>query len=123
MQRNFLLLILVLVISFTTASFFGEWYDKFSPQYGSVFLGTDKNSAVSFVGFFVSYLFFVILLFSILGSGNKKRWIWILLIPTVLLWVVADLSHIYLPILLGLIAFALTTILQKLFKRNSPQIQ
>ena len=123
MQRNILLLILVLAISLATASYFGSWYDKFSPQQESTFWGLDKGDNISFVGFFVAYVFFISLIYGLSGFRKNKNWIVALLILPALLWMGADLRHIYLPIALGLIAFGLSKLLRLIiskFKHSSP---
>lgn len=118
--KNILLLVVVLILSYFTANYFGAIYDKFAPQYDSLF-GAPKEITNFVVGFPLSYIFFTILLFKLLAFGNKNKWLIWLLVPAVLFFGSGDIQHIYLPILLGLIVFALASLLQKLFKRNSTQ--
>lgn len=108
-MKNFLLFILAIALSLATATYFGTWYDQFSPQYGGWI--TDKADAIYFAGMFFSYVFFLPFIFQIFASGNKIKWILILLIPPTLLWILADIQHIYLPVILGLIAFGLGKII------------
>ena len=126
MRKNILLFVLVLVISLATAPYFGALYDRFSPQQGSTFWGLDENDALSFVGFFVAYVFFTPFIFELLGKGNKKKWIIGLIVPPTLLWIFADIYYIYIPISLGLVGFALakliSIIISKLKKPNLPMV-
>lgn len=115
MRRNILFFILVLVLSLVTASYFGGWYDAISPQYGSAFWGLDQGESISFVGFFVSYIFFMALFFGFLGIKANKKWFVIPMIPVALLWLGADFVHIYIPVTFGLAGFALAWILRKIF--------
>jgi hypothetical protein len=115
-MRNFLLLVLVLVLCLVLAPYFGSWYDKFSYQYGDWVL--DKDGTVFFAGLFVSYVALVPFVFELLGSESKKKWIIWLLIPPALLWIFADIYYIYIPIILALISFFLAWLLRKMFVKN-----
>ncbi|MEK7117900.1 MAG: hypothetical protein AAB861_03965 [Patescibacteria group bacterium] len=117
--KNIFLLIVVLVLSYFAAEYFGTWYDYFAPLYDNT-LGVGKGILKSLTGLPFAYIFFTILLFKLFGFGNKNKWIIWLLVPAVLFFGSGDIKHLYLPILLGLIALGLSTLLQKLFKRNSP---
>ncbi len=125
MRKNILLLILVLSIGLVTAPYFGSWYDKISPQYSGWM--TDKNAAVSFAGFLVSYVFFIPLIYGLFGIKKNKNWIIWLLTPILLFWLGADSSHIYIPIILSLFGFGLAKLIQfiifKLKRPNPPKIQ
>src|SRR3989344_2543922 len=110
---NILLLILALIISYYTAPFFGGWYDKISPQYDFSFFNLGKESVLFIVGFPISYVFLITILFSTFGFGRRKVWTGILLTPAVLLWLNADLRHIYIPIILIVIAWVLGLGLRK----------
>ena len=118
--KNIFLLIVVLVLSYFTANYFGAIYDKFVPQYEDSILGVPKTGIIFLTGLPFAYIFFTILLFKLFGFGNKNKWIIWLLVPALLFFGSGDIKHLYLPILLGLIALGLSTLLQKLFKRNSP---
>ena len=124
-MNNFLkntgLFIVVLVLSYFTADYFGFIYDYFSPLYSRSIFALTKNELIFIMGLPFAYIFFTILLFKLFGFGNKNKWIIWLLVPAVLFFGSGDIKHLYLPILLGLIALGLSTLLQKLFKRNSAQ--
>lgn len=124
--KNIFLLVVVLLLSYYTAPYFGSWYDKFSPQNSSSFLGIGKEISLFIVGLPFAYVFFTIFLFGVLSFGSKKKWIGILLIPPILFWLVLDSYHIYLPIILGIIAFVLAKLINLViskFKRpNLPMV-
>ena len=110
--KNIILLVAVLILSYFTANYFGTWYDKFSPQYGGSFFNFSKESALFVAGIPVAYVFFTIFIFGLFGFKEKKNWIITLLIPPALLWLLGDKQHIYIPIILGLIAYGFSKILR-----------
>lgn len=113
--KNILLLVVVLILSYFVADYFGSWYDKFSPQYDNT-LGVGKDLLISLVGMPFAYIFFTVLLFKLFGLGNRNKWVGWLLVPPFLFFASGDLKHIYLPVILGLIALGLTLLLRKIFK-------
>lgn len=112
--KNIFLLVIVLVLSYFTAEYFGTWYTKLIGS-GNAWVGSEESWNF-IIGFPFAYTFFTILLFQLFGSGNKNKWTIWLLIPPFLFFGASDLRHIYLPIILGLIAFGITLILQKILK-------
>lgn len=115
--KNLGLLVVILVLSYFTAGYFGSWYDKFSPQHDSLF-GASKSITNVVVGGPFSYIFFLIITFKLFASGNKNKWIGWLLVPPALLFASGDLRHIYLPIALALIAFGLATLIRKVLQKS-----
>jgi len=115
--KNIILLIVVLILSYFTASCFGAWYDKFAPQHDSLF-GASKNITNGVVGLPFAYVFFTAFLFKLFGSGNKKHWIICLLVPAGLVFGLADLQHIYLPIILSLVAFYLAKVILMIYAKT-----
>lgn len=114
--KNILLLVAALVLAYFSAEYSGSLYGYFSPQYDDSMIGLSKE-ALSFVdGTPFAYIFFTVLLFKLFGLGNKNKWIGWLLVPPFLFFASGDLKHIYLPIIFGLIAFGLATLIQKIFK-------
>lgn len=111
--RNVLLLIPVLVLSYFTANYFGSWYNSFHPYYEDSFFNAPKESALLFNGFIFAYLFFFILIFQLFSPRNRR--IFVLLLPSVVLLAI-DWTHLYLPIILALIALGLAMLLRKIFK-------
>ncbi len=113
--KNILLLVVAIALSYFTADYFGGWYDKFSPQYDNT-LGVGKDMLKSLVGSPFAYIFFTTLLLQSFGFGNRNKWTLWLLAPALLFFASGDLKHIYLPIILGLIAFGLAFVARKIFK-------
>ncbi len=113
--KNIILLVVVLFLSYFTAEYFGSWYDKFSPQYSSFI--TSRGDSIFVVGLLSAYVFFITSLFGILGYGNKKRWIFILLIPAALVFVLGDFAHIYLSVIVGLTGFFIGKLLSILVSK------
>jgi|SRR3989344_2197553 len=123
--KNIVLLAVILVLSYLTASYFGGWYDKFSPQYDNT-LGVGVDFLKSLVGLPFAYIFFTTLIFQTLATGNKTKWTIWLLVPAFLFFLSGDIQHIYLPLALSLIACVLAKLLNLLiskFKRpNTPMV-
>jgi len=117
--RNILLLAAVLILSYFTAGYFGGIYDQFSPQYGNSFLGIGRNTSIFIAGLPFAYVFFATSIFMSFGFGSKKKWTIWLLIPALLFWLFADIQHIYIPILLALVALGLALLIRKILKINS----
>lgn len=113
--KNIILLVVVLFLSYFTAEYFGSWYDKFSPQYGGSFISFPKEFAVFIAGIPVAYVFFASLIFGFLRS---KKWLVVLLIPAIILWVSADIYNIYIPIILSLIGIGISFLARKILVKN-----
>lgn len=116
MRRNILLFILVLVISYFVAPYFGLIYNMFAPQLGSSFLGVGKETAIYVAGIPFAYMFLIPLTFGLFGSGNRNKWIIWLVTPIILFYLYDNVRLTYLPIALALIAFGLAFIVRKIFK-------
>ena len=116
--KNILLLAVALVPSYFTAEYFGSVYDYFSPQYDNS-IGLGKEGLKIIVGIPFTYTFFTTLLFQSFGFGNRNKWTLWLLAPALLFFASGDLKHIYLPIILALIALGLAVLLRKIFKIQS----
>lgn len=97
--KKVLLLVVTLVISYLSAPYFGTWYDTVSPQYGSLFF--DKKDSVFVLGFLLSYVVFIPLIYGLFGIRRNKKWIMWLLAPVLVFVILADQSHFYIPLLLS----------------------
>lgn len=115
--KNIGLLGLVLFLSYYTSVFWGKLYDYFEPQYNNSFLNISDEGIFFLVGFPLAYTFFTPLLFKLFGFGRKNVWMVLLLIPPTLLWLLADINNIYLPLILGLIALALAKLIKILISK------
>lgn len=104
--KNFILLIVVVVLSYFPDVILGNWYHiNIARQHGSFFVGL--NDAIAFAGFLLAYIFFTTLVFGLFGFRKNKNWIIVLLIVPALLWLSSDPYHIYIPIAFGLAGFIL----------------
>lgn len=118
--KNILLLVAVMVLSYFTATYFGTIYDFFSPQSDDSWFSFDKQALIFLAGLPFAYIFFIIILFKLFGSGNKNKWLGWLLVPPLLFFASGDLRHIYLPIILALIAWGLAILFRKVNIKGSP---
>lgn len=108
--KNILLLVAVLSLSYLTASYVGIWYDKISYQGGSIF--ADRSITVPFAGFVASYIFFTPFVYGLFSIKQNKNWVIWLLSPALLLMLIADRYHLYIPIALIAIALALAWLIR-----------
>ena len=97
--KNCVILIVTIFVAYLLSYQGGEFYKQFFDA-GSSFI-----DATALVGLPLTYIFFLVLLFTAFG-GKKKYWlIGILLIPAAVAEVYLDLEHIYFPIIIGLVGF------------------
>mgnify|MGYP001612680089 CR=1 FL=1 len=120
--KNILLLVLVLVLSYYTLPYFGLLLDYFIPGTlgDTAWIGTPAAWR-SLIGTPFAYIFFLTIIFQSFALGNRNKWTLWLLSPALLFFASGDLKHIYLPIILGLIALGLSILLQKIFKTGKYQ--
>jgi hypothetical protein len=105
--KNILLLIIIIALVYFTAYYFGALYSKIFPNVlGGSWIGSSDSWQALF-GLPLAYIFFLTLLFTALGDSKKYWWIGILLIPAVIFEVAFDMEHIYIPIILGLLGWAI----------------
>ena len=119
--KNIVLFVAVLILSYFTAPYFGDWYNKFYPQHGSWIVS--RSDSIFFAGLLLSYVVLIPFVFELFGTGNKKKWMMWSLLPIILLLLLADASNIYIPILASIIAFALAKIINFIiskFKHPNP---
>jgi hypothetical protein len=113
--KNIILLAVVLLASYFTAVYFGAIYDRFVPQYDDSLLSLPREGIFLLVGFPFAYVFFTVFIFSLFGFKEESKWIIGFLSPAALLWLLADLPHIYLPFILGIIAYILALIIRTIY--------
>lgn len=114
------LFVVAIIVSYVTASYFGVVYDYFAPQHDSLF-GAPKEITNLIVGFPFAYTFFIVLLFQAFSVKHKQRWLMVLLAPIGLLWLLGDLAHIYLPLILGLLGWVLGAGIHRLIYRKGQE--
>lgn len=107
-----------MAISLLLAPYFGGWYDKISLQYESAFWGLDKDEAITFVGIPLAYIFLIPLIFGLLGTGNKRKWISFLVFIPLIFLIAADKYHAYIPIILVLLGFGVSSLLTHLTRKK-----
>lgn len=111
--KDILLLVVVLVLSYFTAGYFGSIYSSMFGS-GGAWIGSEESWNL-IIGFPLSLAFFLTLFSYALVFKSKSATLW--LISPILLWEGAvDIRHIYIPILLVAVAFGLATLFRKIFK-------
>ncbi|MEK7461517.1 MAG: hypothetical protein AAB586_00370 [Patescibacteria group bacterium] len=117
--KNVLLLIVILLLSYLLGIYFGSVYDNLTPGMlgDTAWIGV-TSAWQSLIGIPFAYIFFTIIIFKLFGSGNTNKWIEWLLVPPFLFFAAGDLKHIYLPVVLALIAYGIAVLFQKIFKFN-----
>ena len=110
------------VMAYYLASYFGVAYGTIFPEAlgGGSFIPT--SAAQWFAGLPLSVVFFVILFQMALGKKNVWWWIGIALVPAILFEVLLDPLHIYIPIVLGLMAWGLGKLANKMLWRFAPEV-
>ncbi len=104
---NILIATVSVVIALLLSTTMGDFYNNFF----QVGLGGNVFGDESFwelvLGFPLALIFSFTLLFSAFGKGNWQKWlIWSLAIPG-LFELIFDFSHLYFPIVLGLLGYGL----------------
>jgi len=117
--KNFIILIVSLLLSHFLAVYVGTLYNNLFPNVigtGGIFM-VPKEFGYYVIGIIISYIFFLTLLFTAFGGKHKYWWIGILLIPAAVVEFYFDLSHIYVPILLALAGFLLGHLISRFFEK------
>jgi len=116
---NLGLILISIIVSFFGATWLGAVYnDIFQVGFGGGWIG-DASAWELIIGFPLALIFFSVLLFELFGDSNRKKWMmWVLALP-VLFELVVDLSHIYFPIALGLVAYGLGWAGRKLLQKKT----
>lgn len=124
-MKNLLWLVFIIVLSFFTTFYFGLIGSYFTSQ-EVLFSELLPFLLLGSVGGSLAFIFFVVFIFSLHGFRKNKYWIIIPLIPYILLWLSSDIHHIYLPILIGFIAYVLAFCIKRIYKdlkkSNTPRI-
>lgn len=109
--KGVILLVLSLLLSYLFSGIFGQLYEKIIGPSGS-FIDTTV-----LIGWPLAYIFFISLLFSAFSKEGKYWWIGIFLIPAAVFELYFDASHIYFPIILGLVGWIVGLGISKFFPR------
>lgn len=111
--KKFFIIVFTLVLSYYTAPVSIEIYEfLFNMEGGFFFMDFSIIAGIP-----LSYIFFLVLLFTVFGEKYKYLWMSILLIPAVIFEVYFDLLHIYFPIILGLIGWFLGWLILMIWKK------
>ena len=123
---NTFIRLLVVVFSYLvtilSAVYFGMFYDYLAPgSSGGSFIGA-PNAWNWLIGYPLGLIFLLTLL--VHSFGGKHVWWWniLALVPAILFELFLDLSHIYLPLLLGFIAWVLGTLVNKTLWKLAPGV-
>ncbi len=73
-----------------------------------------------FAGLPLAMIFLIVFSLNFAGGRNKWWWIIIPLLPAILFEIFIDPLHIYIPIILGLIAWGLGTMANKTLRKLAP---
>jgi|GEM_PF-2367212 hypothetical protein len=92
-----------------------------SARVGGLFMVWEEIAMITF-GAILAYIFFLPLLFTAVGGLKKYRWIGILLIPAAAFEVYFDWSHIYFPIIVGLVGWGVGWGVAKFIASRKPQV-
>ena len=114
--KNVFLVLVAIVFSYLLGPQFGEIYANMFNAHGSFV------NMVAISGIPLAYEFLLPLIFVIFGGEGKGKywWIGVLLIPALALEVYLDLSHIYFPIILGLLGWGIGVGVRKIVGKHAP---
>ncbi len=98
---NILLIAFSSVLSWLLSYRFGMLYEYFVPGASGSFV-----DGTSLVGMPFAYVFLICFTFNAFGLGKKQIWLFFALIPALLIYLL-DISHVYYPIIIGIIGWML----------------
>jgi hypothetical protein len=105
--HNIVLAIIALVCGVFFSAQVGNIYEWLPSTNLSGALIGDSTFWGPIVGLPLAIIFFLSLLYTAFGHGKWKKWLYWSLVVPVLFELIFDLSHIYFPILLGLLGYGL----------------
>ena len=117
---RFLIVFFSYILSYFLSVYFGTLYGYLFPfTLSGGFIG-DQSSLDSLFGLPLAVIFLLTLLMH--SQGGKYVWWWIIiaLLPAILFEVFLDPFHIYVPLILGLIAWSLGTMAHTFLKKFYP---
>jgi len=114
--KNIIILICVIILTYFFGFIFGKIYMLFiSAGRGGIF-SIPSNVSQYIIGWPLTYIFLIFLLFTAFGGQNKYWWIGISLIPAALFEIYFDMAHIYFPLIIGLAGWAIGWLILKTYK-------
>lgn len=113
-------IIVAYVLAYYVGIFFGMGYGLIFPKSlgGGSLIPLDATQW--FRGIPLSLIFFVVFSLNFLGGRNKWWWVSVALVPAILFEVLIDPLHLYVPIILGVIAWWLGTMANKGLQKIVP---
>ncbi|OGE82717.1 MAG: hypothetical protein A3B10_01670 [Candidatus Doudnabacteria bacterium RIFCSPLOWO2_01_FULL_44_21] len=115
LMKNLLIVVVVIVLAFSLAQFFGSNYFSITGEPRSGLIPTKGGDYL--IGLPLAYMLFLFLFFTAFGDQKKYWWMGILLIPAVLFELYFDWQHIYIPIILGLVGWVIGYGIYKLMNK------
>lgn len=114
--KNVLIFVFVLVLAYLLAYSFGKYFYGLNHQASFSSFIVPESIYYSIDGIFLSYIFFLTLLFTSFGGEGKEKWWWIGigLVPVVAVELFLVPSLIYLPVILGLLGWGIGVGIHKL---------
>ncbi len=117
-KLHVVLTLAVVTLSLIFATSLGNIYEQFlNADLDGSLLG-DGTFWGPIIGFPLGIIFFASVLFTAWGEGLRDKWGWGLLALPVIFEVVFDFSHLYFPILLGLVGYGVGWVIRKLLKHT-----
>jgi len=113
--KNIVLLITSLVLVYLFSGYSVKIYKFFYPFSGGAGISVWDLTPIFVLP--LEYIFFISFIFTAFGDLKKYWWIGILLIPAAIFELYFDLAHIYIPIIIGLVGWAIGFILSKIIVR------
>jgi len=110
--KKIILFICTMIVSGYFSVYAISLYDRFFNS-GSAFV-----QMRALVGFPLSYIFFLSLLFTAFGGKQKYWWMGILLIPAAAVELYLDASHIYFPVVLGIVGWLVGWLIAKFLPKR-----
>lgn len=116
--KNLSFLLGIIILSYSLGGVVGASYARLVGSTANIGLFGLYGQLAQFIfGVVLTYIFFLTLLFTAFGDAKKYWWIGVLLIPAVSFELYFDLAHIYFPIVLALLGWAIGFGISKLMKR------
>ncbi len=110
--KNILVTLFSLVISYFVADYFGIWYTTIF-GYGSAWIGSEESWNF-IIGLPLSLSFFLTLILNTWIFKKITSTVW-LISPLILYEVIVDIRHIYITLILIILAFSVSSLLKKYF--------
>ena len=114
--------LLLVIVSYVLAYFLGAYLGiLYTFLFPASVTGSLPDAAANWlIGVPTALVVFIFFFLTLAGGKYKYWWIGISLIPAIWFYTMFDLLHIYFPIILGLIAWGLGTMANKMLQKFHP---